>query len=236
VFGLRVRGHVRLLRLFPDRGSNAARAHDYDVDPVQEQLAAQTVREPFQAELGCVVGSDEGSCDLPADRADIDDSSGGRGSCATNSQKPHESLCDDKRADEIDLELSLEFAHGLVYEGPGASNACVIHQAAERLSLEEGLHFRSRPTHRLLVGDVEEQGMEARTELRGDPLGIRWLTHAAKYTKALLDENFGRAPADTGGNSRDDYGSHRVSTSKIHCVYLHYLKGISSKEPRQEIQ
>jgi hypothetical protein len=153
----------------------------------------------------------ERACNLPADRANVDNPSGDSVlSTPTPPKELYECLGDDERPEEIHFELPTKFADRLVHKRGRYRHAGVIHQAEECFPFQHGLNCGSRQLHRLRVGDIEDQGMELQPKLRGNPFCVSLFANAAEHAKAFLDENFRRPPTDPSGDSCND--------NRLHCV------------------
>src|SRR5207244_11554400 len=87
-----------LLHLPPDRRLETSRLDHDDSDTKRQQLASQTVRDRFQAELGRRVGPQEWQSAAPRDRADVHDAT------ARCLEERQERLRDRDGTDEVHFE------------------------------------------------------------------------------------------------------------------------------------
>lgn len=197
---LRRNGASELLRsrcsLLPDRGRDARRLHDGDLDPPGSQLDPQRVGDRLERVLRGRVGPEERERAAAADRAHEHDPS------APRAERGQERLRDRDLPDDVHFQLPAELLDRDELEGRSDRDPRVVHEPVQRPT--DSLRGKGNLVG---VGDVELQRLDA---MLAKALGRPLVPHAPVDTPAAAREPERARLPDPGRGSRDHDASGHV--------------------------
>src|SRR5438552_7104875 len=184
---------IHCFHLAPDRRLEASRLDHDDSDTKRQQLASQTVRDRFQAELGRRVGPHERQGAASRDRAHVDDAT------ARHLEERQERLRDSNDADQVHLEDPPQLVEREQLERTGGGNPRIIHECYERGGSYGTLHLAPHSRDACSIGHIHPQGRHAVACQRNLILGATHRPEDAKTSSGEVPRDGG---TDAGRGSR----------------------------------